>query len=203
MALDALNVLKGPAGAKIEVYSDLPRDLVTGTGAVPKPRLRVDPGQTGFFEGRQFRAVHEFNIAAGQSLWGRFITVTDVIVSRRQITVVQGNMRFALGVGGTPGGTWTAKTLSAVNTMSERPAPTYTVQTVAAFGGTQTGITEVDLAILETGTSQAVSVTNTADEVGLAAGTYYIEIRNTGSGALRGLYSVVFEERAPGSTVIT
>ncbi len=203
MPLDALNVLRGPPGAKSEVYSDWPAELITGTRASPKPRLRVDVGQTAFFEGRQFRTFHEFNIATATSLWARFTSPVDLIVVHRHITVVQGNMRFALAVGGTPGGSWTPKTAYAVNAMSERPTPLYAAQVVAEVGGTVTGATEVDLALLETGTSQAVSVQNVADEAGLAAGTYYIEIRNTGGNALRGLYSVVWEERQPPSPAIT
>lgn len=195
MPLDALNIQRGPAGAKELMYSDWPMELVTGTGASPRPRLRVDPGQTAFFEGRQFRVFHEFNIAAGASQWLRFIAPLDVIVTGRNLSVVQGNLRFALGTGGTPGGTWTAKTVQGINTMAERPSPLYAATVTAASGGTQTGIVEQDLAILETGTSQAVSVQSSASEVGLAAGTYYVELRNTGTGALRGLYTVVWEER--------
>ena len=203
MPLDALNVLQGPAGAKSEVYSDWPAELITGTRASPKPRLRVDVGQTAFFEGRQFRTFHEFNIASGNSLWARFTSPVDLIVVHRSITVLQGNLRYAICSSGTASGSWTAKTVYPVNAMSERPAPVYTTQVVAEFGGTVTGATEVDLAVLETGTSQAVSVQSVADEAGLAAGTYYIEIRNTGGNALRGLYSVVWEERQPPSSAIT
>lgn len=203
MPLDALNVLRGPAGAKSEVYSDWPAELITGTRASPKPRLRVDVGQTAFFEGRQFRTFHEFNITTGNSVWARFISLIDLIVVRRSIVVVQGNMRFALSIGGTPSGVWTPKTSYPVNAMSERPLPLYTSQVSADVGGSVTGATEIDLAVLETGTSQAVSVSNIAEESGLAAGTYYLEIRNTGGNALRGLYSVIWEERQPPSSAIT
>ncbi len=204
MALSAFHLTRGGLAApSLDVLSDLPRELITGTGVVPKPRMRVDVGQTAFFEGRQFRTFHELNIASSTSLFGRFITTTDVIVVKREIVVVQGNLRFALSQGGTPSGTWTAKTVFPLNTMSERPAPEYTVQSQASFGGSLTGQTELDLVILETGTNQAVSVTNVADEVGLAAGTYYVEIRNTGATALRGLYTVVWEERQPASSTIT
>lgn len=201
MALTAFHLTRGGAGA-LDILSSTPRELITGTGVSPKPRLRVDPGQTAFFEGRQFRTFHEFSIATGQSLFGRFITVTDVIVAKREIVVVQGNMRFALSTGGTPSGTWTLKTVFPVNTMSERPTPLYVAQSSAAFGGELTGQTELDLVVLETGTSQAVSVGNVAEEVGLGAGTYYVEMRNTGAQALRGLYTVLWEERQAPSSLI-
>lgn len=198
-ALDQL-LVQGLAGQT--KTSDFPVALLTGTGTDPRPRLRVDPAQTSFLEGRQFRTFHELNIPSGQSLFGRFITAGDVVVLHRHITVVQGNLRFALCTGGTPGGTWTAKTVHGVNGMASRPTPLYSPSTTAAFGGTLTGQTEIDLSILETGTSQAVAVQGTAEEMGLPAGTYYVEIRNTGANALRGLYTVVWEEYQPRSSRI-
>lgn len=202
MPLDALNLSKGPIDGKIDVYSDWPAALVTGTGASPKPRLRVDPGQTAFWEGRQFSTFHEFNLVTGTSLWGRFIVPIDVVVVKRSITVVQGNLRFALSSGGTPSGTWTAKAVFPVNAMSERPAPVYASQVTASFGGSVAGGTESSLAVLETGNAQAVTVDRAADEVGIPAGTYYVEVRNTGAGNLRGLYEVLWEERQPASPLI-
>ena len=202
MPLDALDLNVGPAGAKRPVYSSLPAELITGTGAQPKPRLRVDPGQTGFFEGRQFRTYHEMNIATASTLWGRFVTPVDVIIVKRELIVVQGNLRFALSNAGTPGGSWTAKTVYPLNTMSERPTPLYASQVAPAIGGTVTSPTEIDVVLLETGTSQAVSVSNTADEVGFAAGTYYVELRNTGANTLRGIYQVIWEERQPAASSI-
>lgn len=202
MPLDALNLSKGPIDGKIDVYSDWPAALVTGTGAIPKPRLRVDPGQTAFWEGRQFSTFHEFNLVTGTSLWGRFVAPVDVVVVKRSITVVQGNLRFALSSGGTPSGTWTAKTVFGVNNMAERPTPLYVQQVAASFGGSVAGGTESAVVVLETAAAQAVTVDRAADEVGLAAGTYYVEIRNTGGGNLRGLYEVLWEERQPASPLI-
>jgi hypothetical protein len=184
-------------------HSDVPLQLVTGTGVDPRPRLRVDTAQTSFLEGRQFRVFHEFNIASGATLVGRFITTQDVVVLRRHITVVQGNLRYVLNSGGTPTGTFTSKTVFPVNSMASRPSPAYTSTTLATIGGTAlTGGTDLDAVLLETGSSQAVSVQNIADEVGLPAGTYYVAITNTGGTALRGVYQVVWEEVMPQSPAL-
>lgn len=178
----------------------LPVDLITGTGTNPRPRLRVDEGQTSFWEARQFRVFHEINLASGASVFGRFNVPGDVIIRHRNIQISQGNLRFALSTGGTPGGSWTAKTVYPVNNMANKPA--YTRLVTADFGGTLTGQSEMDLVILETGTSQAASVNNVAEEMGLAAGTYYVEIRNTGANTLRGVYTVIWEEYSPRSEKI-
>lgn len=196
-ALDALNMQRGP----LEVQGGLPTLVFTGTGADPRPRVRVDNSQTAFWEGRQFRIYHEFNIAAGQSIWFRAIALGDVIVLHRDFTIVQGNMRFALGQGGTVTGAWTPKTIWPINDMAS--APDYIGTATFASGATSiAGMAERDVLVAETGTSQATSVRTSAEEAGLPAGTYYSEIRNTGSNALRGLYTVIWEEQEPKSSLI-
>lgn len=196
MALTALALAEGHN----ITHSTFPVELITGTGVTPKPRLRVDASQTSFWEGREFRVYQEFNLAAGTSLWLRFVTPLDVVIHGRTITVVQGNCRFALGTGGTPAGTWTTKDVFPVNAMSE--APSYTREVQASVGGSVTGLTERDVMILETGSSSAVSVQQSVAESGMPASTYYVEVRNTGGGQLRGLYQVHWEERKPRSAVI-
>lgn len=171
-----------------------PRELITGTGADPRPRLRVDSSQTSFWENREFRSFYEFNIAAAQSVWLRFTTPVDLILHGRDITIVEGKLRFAQVTGGTPSGVWTASSVFPVNNMSDRPA--YTSQMVAEGGGTLTGGTERDIMILETPSSgQASTIRAEIAELGLAPGAYYAEFRNTGNGPLRGLYKVHWEER--------
>lgn len=168
----------------------------------PRPRLRVDVSDTAFMEGRQFRVFYEFSIASGTSVFGRFVVPSDVIIHHRELSVVQGNLRFALSTGGTASGTWTARTVIPVNSMANRPLPVYSSTVTSAFGGTVSGGTEVDLVLLETSSSNAPTVTNLAPEVGLGAGTYYVELRNTGGVALRGVYQVIWEEVQPRSSGI-
>ena len=62
--------------------------------------MRVDASQTSFLEGREFRVFHEFSLAAGASQWLRFVVPLDVVIYGRVLTVVQGNLRFALSTGG-------------------------------------------------------------------------------------------------------
>lgn len=183
-------------------HSSVPVPLVTGTGADPRPRVRVDPSQTGFWEGRMFRVMHEFNIASGQSQWLKFIAPVDVIIHARPITLAAGNIRFALSTDGTESGTWTSKTVFPVNGMSNRPTPVYTPVVLPYSGGAVTGGTERDVVILETGDNKATSAQHVSDETGLGANTYYAELRNTGNGAARGMYQVIWEEWQPRSTEI-
>lgn len=181
--------------------SGIPRELITGTGTDPRPRLRVDPSQTSFWENREYRAWYEFTIAAGQSAWLRFTTPIDIILLGRDITIAEGKLRFAQVVGPTPNGVWTARTIYPVNNMSDKPA--YTPQMIAEGGGTATGGTERDVMLLETpNAGQAASIQAEIAELGLGANTYYTEFRNTGNGPLRGLYKVHWEERQPGSPLI-
>lgn len=160
----------------------------------PYARLRVDVAQTGFFAGRIFRTFHEFNIAAGASQWLRFITPLNVIIQGRDLTVVEGSLRFALSTGNVPAGVWTDKPVFPVNAMSGGSG--YVGQVTAQVGGTATSGTERDVMLLEAGNNnQATTVILGAAEVGLPASTYYVELRNTGSQNVRGLYRVIWEER--------
>lgn len=196
--LSALLLLEGPYPR----HADVPAEIITGTGVNPRPRLRVDVSDTAFMEGRQFRVFYEFNIASGTALFGRFVVPSDVIIHHRELSVVQGNLRFALSTGGTASGTWTSRTVIPVNSMASRPLPVYQSTVTAAFGGTVSAGAEVDLALLETSNGNAPTVTNLAPEVGLGAGTYYIELRNTGGSTVRGLYQVIWEEVQPRSSAI-
>lgn len=184
-------------------HSDVPVELITGTGEDARPRVRVDPGQTAFWEGRMHRFWHEFSIPAGTSLWVRFVNPADAIMHDQRINVMEGKLRFALGYGGTPGGTWTSKTVYPLNGMGNRPTPVPTQDVLVSYGGTNSGMTEVDVDLVEVGTSaRAASSAYTAGEAGFGAGTYYAELRNTGSGTLRGVYKAVWEEWKPRSTEI-
>lgn len=183
-------------------HSDVPVELITGTGEDARPRVRVDSSQTGFWEGRMFRTYFEFNIASGQSNWLRFVCPGDVVVHARPIIVAAGNLRFALSTGGTPSGSWTAYTSFPLNSMGNRPEPLYTQQVQVSIGGAVTGQTERDVVILETGNNNAASAQHVSAETGQGAGTYYVELRNTGATNVRGVYSVIWEEWQPRSTEI-
>lgn len=198
MPLDALILSRGPGLAE---HSDWPLALITGTGNDPRPRLRVDNAQTSFYEGREFRLFHEFSINAGLSVWLKYTFDKNISVHGRTLTVLEGRLRLALCTGGTEGGSWTAKTIFPVNSMTDKPS--YTMTGLAYSGGTLTGGAERDVMLLETGTSaNAATVQAEIAEVGLAPGNYYIELRNTGSGVCRGMYAAHWEERMPKSPLL-
>lgn len=187
--------------AGYEYHSMLPRALVTGSGSDPRPRLRVDNAQTSFFENRQFRMYHEFTLAAGTSVWLRWASTIDFNVLGRDVILNTGQMRYALYSGGTPSGVWTAKTLYHVNNYAD--APPYSTHVTVSTGGSLSGGTELDIMLANAGTGgNSSSATVGLLEVSLAAGTYYVEIRNTGSQSCTGMYRVYFEEFAANSPII-
>lgn len=182
--------------------STLPRALFTGTGSDPRPRLRVDQAQTSFYENREFRAYHEFNVSAGQSIWLRWVFPTDVLIHGRDITLTGGQLRYALYSNtGTPAGTWTPKTMIRVNNLAT--APVYVGSATLAYGGTLSGATELDCMVAVVGTGgNGSTATVGISEGGLAAGTYYVEIRSVGAQACTGVYRVNYEEYQPMSSLI-
>ncbi len=128
-----------------EYSSDIPREIITGTGADPRPRMRVDVGQTGFWEGRMFRTFYEFNIAAGQTAVVRFVAVEDFILHKQELMLDGGWLRFSAVLGGTAGGTFTAAQTIGLNRMSNRPVPNHEPLSGFSTGGTHTGGTEVEI----------------------------------------------------------
>lgn len=193
-ALDALILRVGNE----DEHSVLPVAVYTGTGEDPRPRLRVDVGQTSFFENREFRYFHEFTLAAGASVWLRLIHPTDIVVHQREVTLITGQVRYAITHEGTPSGVWTAKTIRRVNNMTS--APNYTLQASLAYGGTVTGAVEEDVMLVNAGTGGNSNTGSIGGgEVAMHAGTHYIELRNNGAQSCTGIYRVMFEEYQPRS----
>ncbi|AXF51913.1 MAG: hypothetical protein [Caudoviricetes sp.] len=186
------------------ILAEPPEKLLTGT---TNPRLRVDVGQTGFFERRMWSLNYEFastNPISGTPLVFRFIIPTNFIIHAHGLTVDQGGLtlRTYTAAQGVAGGTFgTPQPLSSENSMSEL-AP-YTFQSQVASGGTFTpNAGQVPLTPLRVrtagATAQQSSVGGQAvSEKGRAAGTYYAVLsRMTGvSGDCTGVYSIVIEER--------
>lgn len=198
MPLKSLLLAYGP----ISHRSALPLEVFTGTGADPRPRLKVDQADTAFYENRLFQLYHEYNILQGNSTWLKFVIPVDVILKRRSITHMSGKLRFSIQSGGVEAGTWLTKNAqtSRMNSMAEAPA--YTRQVQGYYGGVYTGGTDLDVMLAETSNAQSVSVSLEAPEVGRSAGTYYIELRNTGTGDSAGLIRFIWEERQPTSPVL-
>lgn len=186
-------------GTNAEVV-DLPSRLLTGT---TNPRVRVDVGETGFFEHRMFRAYAELNIPnVGPAVSFRFTAPVNFILWEQTLELDQGAARAEVFIGAvTPSGTWTPITPIGQNRMTE--GTPYTGVITLETGGSFTGGTAVDLIRVRTAAvnNQATNVGNSASsERGLPPGTYYIRIGPLTGGlpvndAAQGTYSIRFEER--------
>lgn len=160
-------------------------------------RLRVDSGQTGFFECREGRMFYEFDIAPDTSEVIKVVAPVNTIVQRFGSSLVLGELRIELVVGGTEGGTFdNALPVFSTNTMDE--SPSYSPQVTFNEGGTHTGGDIVDLLLLNAGSpaTQAREVTATeALPVGFAAGTFYIRLVSINNANARGVFRARWEER--------
>jgi len=218
MPLTSLTLQRGAR----EYHTEFPLELITGTGLDPRPRMRVDPGQTSFFEGREFRAFYEMpSIAAGSSVQFRFIAPLDFVLQKQQVAVRSGDFRLEVyssvhPITGastpiTPSGTWSQlNTILGKNRMSDRPlysgAP-FVRQCNIETGGTFTGGSLVDLVSLATngiGNSLSTVGQTDTDQRGLPATTFYGKIISvTGAASpLTGVYYLEWEERQPRSPII-
>lgn len=199
------NRLKVEVDDPIEV--NLPNALISGGGiAGISPRIRVDPGQTGFFAGRMFRTYIETVIpVAGPAVSFRFTSSKDFILWTQLLELTQGALRLEVFTGAvTPSGSWTQLPIIGVNRMAERPTPLYVPVATAETGGSFTGGTAVDLILIRSGSNQGSnSSQNTGgerSERGLPAGTYYGRLSTLTGGvavadAAQGIYSITWEER--------
>lgn len=103
-----------------------PENLLTNQGGA-NARLRVDVAQTGFFDGREFRAFHKFTIADGATRVYRFTAASDFIIFDNSVILDDGYVWYEFVSGGTAGGTFTdlasyrRNSLSAA--MSRQSAP--------------------------------------------------------------------------------
>lgn len=185
---------------------EIPSRLITDRGG-PSQRLRVDPGQTGFFAGRMFRSYLESVIpVAGPPVQFRFTSPVDFILWSQILTLTQGALQLRIYTGATPSGSWTPLPVIGVNRMAERPQPYYEPQVTIDTGGDFTGGTEVDVMLVRCGANQGnQSSQNSGGETserGLPAGIYYGRLSTLTGGvtvidAAQMVYSLYWEERTP------
>lgn len=177
---------------------DLPQDVYTSDTEGYR-RLRVDSGQTGFFEGREFRTFYELSITSGTSVYLRVTSPIDFILFEQSLTLDSGSVRFTAITGGTPSGTFSTQLpIIGKNRMVARKTPFYTSQiTVAAGGGVSGGsIVELFRVVAANATAQQQTVLGASStERGLPAGTYFLRLENIGNGTATGVYSLIWEER--------
>jgi len=198
-----VDMLDGTHGEKI--VAQPPFDLMTDHGTGPSRRIRVDPGQTGFFAGRMFRSYIELVVpVAGPSVQFRFTSPIDFILWAQRLELTQGAIRFEIFTGATSAGSWTALPVIGVNRMGERPTPFYASQVTLETGGNFTGGTPVDLMLIRSGTNQGNSSSQNAGgettERGLGAGVYHGRFSTLTGGiasidAAQLVYSLYWEER--------
>lgn len=173
-------------------------DMVTSSKTGYR-RYRVDVGQTGLFEGREFRTFRELSIPTGQSVYLKFTSPIDFILFEQSLTIDAGSVRFTALTGATETAPFnTPLPVIGKNRMASRPLPYYVPVITVDTGGTVTGgtVVEVFRVVASSATAQQQTVGGAAQtERGLPAGTYYLRIENIGNATATGVYSLFWEER--------
>lgn len=213
---DTIVWVKGVAGKLViqdtaEIVSpysvtNLPRDVWTSNQEGFR-RLRVDVGQTGFFEAREFRMVRKVSIPAATPLVFRFTSAVDFILFEQSIDCSEGDIEYYAwrSTQGTAGGTFTplavppiAKNISSF--YRDYGGDRYLTQVSLATGGTFTPTdanvyVDYDRAKTSGSTAQQTSVSGGDDTVRyLAAGTYYLKLTSL-NGTSVGRFAIAWEER--------
>lgn len=185
---------------------DLPHDVWTSPEEKFR-RLRVDQGQTGLFEGREFRMVRKLVIVAGTPKVYRFTSAVDFILFEQNLGTSVGDIEFYAWRDnqGTPSGVWTAIPVAPIgkNISSQYrkyAGVRYASQVSIASGGDFTPTNaevyvDYDRAKTSGATAQQLSVQGGNDSVRyLAAGTYYLKFSSQ-SGTSEGRVALAWEER--------
>jgi hypothetical protein len=170
----------------------IPSDMLT-SGNFNRRRFRVEPGQTGFFEGREFLTFKEFTLTGQSTITLKAVSLVPVVLQRFEVDVFTESVRVEWLAGGTETAAFTD------------PLPVFRTNTIETFdyqtqvtlntNGTVTGGTLLD--ILEIGTGQkGVSAINVMDSpLGFAPGTWYIQIKNLTNQTARGVFKARWEEK--------
>lgn len=173
-----------------------PLNLMTSKGG-QYARLRVDPDQTSFWEGLQYRTFREISIPQGTTAVFKVVTPVNTVLYDVSLTLDAGSVRLRTMTGGTEGGTFnTPLPILRKNTMTD--APVIPAQNIITTGGTHTGGTDIDIIrlVAANATAQQSSVGSKAyDQRGVGPGTYYWRLENIGNGAATGIFSSFWEER--------
>ena len=172
---------------------DLPHDIYTSPMELYR-RVKVDPGQTSFHDGREFRTFYEFSIAAAASVYIQANVAIDTILYDVSCVCDAGGIRLSTYAGSTGTGTYaTPLPILPKNTMTLRSTPFYTAQNTLFTGGTGvTGGVVIDRVrvVAANATAQQSSVgSKSFDQRGVGAGTYYWRLENFGSGTATGVFS--------------
>lgn len=181
--------------------------LMTDDGGA-HARVKVDVGQTGFFDGRQFRISFELDIGA-TPIWVKLVSTTDFILQDQHFSCDHGGYKFTAyrAIQGDESGTFGTEIKSWQNNfMSEAPVFENTVS--FNYGGLFTPATGE----LPTETVRVMSnpgsggpsggSPNTvggpaSGERGLPAGTYYLGFTKMSDSTVnaQGVWSLIYECR--------
>ena len=185
----------GTYAERVEAYP--PKVLMTDDDG-QYARLRVDPGQTGFFAGREFRAFYDFNIADGGSFILRAETSVNVILYDFTVDLELGDLEIELVGGGTQGGTFTTN-VPILKTNNMTDISDYQTNVLMTGNGTHTGGTIFDKFRIFVGDNLAKTGSKTASEqypIGFAPGVYYIRLKNlVNNKQAKGIFRARWEER--------
>ena len=200
-----LNSVINKSGSPFSIM-DLPQDVWTSDQEKFR-RLRVDVGQTGLFEGREFRMVRKVVVPAATPRVFRFTSTVDFILFEQHLSVSTGDLEYYAwrDTQGSPSGTFAAlpvppigKNISA--TFRDYGSGRYTTNVSIATGGNFTPTdpevyVDYDRAKTSNSTAQRQSVSGGDDSVRyLAAGTYYLKIISLDATA-EGRFAIAWEER--------
>ena len=173
----------------------LPTPIMSTSDDGASARLKVDVGQTGFWEGREFRFEYEIS----DPIVFKFVSPVDFILQNQVLASHDGVATLAVYLAnqGTPSGVFNVPAgITPNNAMST--APSYTGVITINSGGTFTPSSndpnfarEYIKSRASTATAQRSTVgANAAPERGLPAGEYYLAF--TGDDAS---YRLLYEER--------
>lgn len=177
----------------------IPRHIINKLGTLltseeSTSRLRVDVGQTGFWQGREFR----FDLEVAGDVVVKFSSPVDFMLQSQTLESRDGLATFTAysGADGVAGGVFTADGVSLLPNNAMSDAPVYANQIAITKGGTFTpnagAIPRESIKVkAATSTAQRQTVGGSAiQERGLPAGDYYLMF--TGDDAT---YNLVYEER--------
>lgn len=178
------------------------RQILLTDNAGPSQRLRVDPGQTGFFARRMWRLSFEIIGLAATPVVLKVVMPVDFIIHHQSLSIDEGGVGLrAYRTGqGTEGGSFaTPVPMYSVNFMEEQPA--YAFQGTVFTGGTFTpSAPAVETTRVRSANATAQATTVGADvtgERGLVNSTYFLVFGSlpgvTGDSA--GVYTLIVEER--------
>ena len=179
----------GTHAERVEAYP--PAKLMTDSDGAYS-RLRVDVGQTNFWSGKQFRTFQKLELASAASATIRATVGVNIVLYETSFITENSSIEVQLRAGGTAIGPWTAMPVIRKNTMTT--APVVVSQVTMDYDGSHTGGTTIDLLRVVAGNKQS-SVGGTDSERGVAPGTYYYVITNTGNQTATVVFSGFWEER--------